>query len=121
MKQHLQSQISINWLVATVFALASASALAGDVGNVNAGGRSVNEVQGRASGSVTGVGVQSVHTASPRLVSEVLGRGNQMAKESGAPVVTAGTEVGDFGRGSTILAKTKGKQGQDDIAVAATK
>ena len=121
MKQHLQSHISLNWLVATAFALASAGALAGDVGNVSAGGRSANEIQGRASASLPAVGAQSVHTASPRLVSEVVGRGNQMARESGAPVAAGATEVGDFGRGSTILARTKGKQGQEDIAVAATK
>ena len=121
MKQHLQSHISLSWLVATAFALASAGALAGDVGNVSAGGRSANAVQGRASDSLAGVGAQSVHTAGPRLVSEVVGRGNQMAKESGAPVTTGATEVDDFGRGSIILAKTKGKQGQEDIAAAATK
>ena len=54
-------------------------------------------------------------------MSEVIGRGNQTAKASGAPIGIGATEVGDFGRSSMILAKTKGKQGQEDISVAATK
>ena len=121
MKQHLQSHISVSWLVATAFALASADGLAVDVGNVGAGDRSSNDVQGRASASTAGVGARSVHVAVPRPVSEVVGRGNQTVKETGAPVLAGAMEVGDFGRGSTILARTKGKSGKDDIAAAATR
>ncbi len=121
MKQHRQSYISISWLVAAAFALASAGALAGDVGKITAGGRSAGEVQGRASGSLPGAGNQSVRATGPHLVSEMLGRGNQTAKEPGAPIAAGATEIGDFGRSSMTLAARNGKQGQEGITVAARK
>ena len=121
MKLHRQSHIGISTFIVTALALACTGAMAGDGGNVSVGGRSATEVLGRASGSSPGAGVQSVRATSPHQASEVLGRGNQMAKAPGAPVASGTTEVADFGRGSMILARSKGKQGQEDVTVAASK
>lgn len=120
MKQH-QSHISISWVIATAFALASAGALAGDAGKVNAGGRSANEVQGRASASPAGARVNAVRATGNHSASEVLGRGNQMPKGSDAPIGVGDTEIGDFGRSSVILARNKSKHGQEDVTIATTK
>ena len=119
MKQHRQLHISM--LAAAVFATASNGALAGDVGKITAAGGSANEIQGRASSSLPGTGVQSVRATGPHFVSEVMGRGNLTAKEPGAAVVVGESDVGDFGRSSMTLARSKGKQGPEDIAVAARK
>ena len=85
MKQYRQSQIGIGWLVASAIALASAGALAADSGNVNSGGRSVNEVLGRASASLPDTGIRAVNTAALPPVSEVYGRGNQMSGGAALP------------------------------------
>jgi len=121
MKQHRQSHIGISTFIVTALALACTGAMAGDGGNVSVGGRSATEVLGRASGSSPSTGVQSVRASSPHLASEVLGRSSQMEKTPGAPVASGTTEVGDLGRGSMILARSKGKRDQEDITVAATK
>lgn len=121
MKQHRQSRISINWFVAAGLALASAGALAGDVSQVTAGGRSVSEVQGRASGSPSGAGVQLVRADTQPSVAEVVGRGNQMAKNAGTPIAAGTTDIGDFGRSSMVLAKTTNTQGKKDVTLATTK
>jgi phage terminase large subunit-like protein len=121
MKQYRQSHIRIGWLVASAIALASAGALAADIGNVNSGGRSVNEVLGRASGSLPGIGVRAVNTTALPPVSEVYGRGNQMSGGAGAAIGTGAMDVGDFGRGSGTLAAAHGKHGASDVSVASTK
>ena len=121
MKQYRQSHIGIGWLVASAIALASAGALAADIGKVNSGGRSVNEVQGRASGSLPGAGTRAVNTTSLPAVSEVYGRGNQMSGGSGAAIGIGAMDVGDFGRGSSTLATAHGKQGARDVTVAFAK
>jgi hypothetical protein len=121
MKQYRQSQIGIGWLVASAIALASAGALAADSGNVNSGGRSVNEVLGRASASLPDTGIRAVNTAALPPVSEVYGRGNQMSGGGGAAIGIGAMDVGDFGRGSGALATANGKHGTRDVSVASTK
>lgn len=121
MKQYRQSHIGIGRLIASAIALASAGAVAADIGKVNSGGRQVNEVQGRASDSLHGAGNRTVNTTGLPAVSEVYGRGNQMSGAPGAAIGIGATEVGDFGRGSDSLAATHGKQGARDITVATTK
>jgi hypothetical protein len=88
MKQYRQSHIGIGWLVASAIALTSAGAIA-DSGNVNSGGRSVNEVQGRASGSLPGARTRAVNTTGLPAVSEVYGRGSQMSGGAALPSVSA--------------------------------
>lgn len=121
MKQYRQSHIGIGWLVASAITLASAGVLAADVGNVNSAGRSVNEVQGRASGSLPGARTRAVNTTGLPAVSEVYGRGNQMSGGTGAAIGTGAMDVGDFGRGSGTLATANGKHGTRDVTVASTK
>jgi hypothetical protein len=120
MKQYRQSHIGIGWLVASAITLASAGVLAADVGNVNSAGRSVNEVHGRASGSLPGAGRRSVNTTAQPAVSEVYGRGNQMSGAPGSAIGLGAADVGDFGRGSNTLA-ARGTQGKRDVTVALTK
>jgi hypothetical protein len=121
MKQYRQSHIGIGWLAASAIALASAGALAADVGQVNSGGRSVNEVQGRASASLPNAGTRAVNTTGLPPVSEVYGRGNQMSGASGTAIGVGAMDVGDFGRGSSTLATAHGTRGTGDVTVAFTK
>lgn len=121
MKQYRQSHIGIGWLVASAIALASAGAFAADSGNVNSSGRSVNEVLGRASGSLPNTGIRAVNTKGLPAVSEVYGRGSQMSGGAGAAIGIGAMEVGDFGRGSGALAAANGKRGPSDVTVAFTK
>jgi len=73
MKQQRQPRISIGWLLATSMILASAASLAEDQANVQSGGGSVNEVFGRASGTISGA--NPVRSISSKVnVNEVLGR-----------------------------------------------
>lgn len=120
MKQYRQSHTGIGWLVASAIALASAGAFAADSGNVNSGGRSVNEVHGRSSGSLPGTASHSVNTAGLPAVSEVYGRGNQNSGAPGAAIGIGATDVGDFGRGSSTLA-ARGTPGKRDVTVASTR
>ncbi len=119
MKQVRQSQIGIGWLIASAIALASTGAIAADTGKVTAAGRSVNEVQGRASGQLPSAGIRAVNTTGLP-ASDVYGRDNQMSGPSRSAIGTGALGVGDFGRGSGTLAG-HGKHGAGDIAVATTK
>jgi hypothetical protein len=121
MKQYRQSHIGFGWLLASAVALASAGAFAADTGKVSSGGRSVNEVQGRASAASPSVGARSVSTADSPAVSEVYGRGSQMSTAPGASVGIGSLDIGDFGRGSGVLARANGKPGAANTAVAFAK
>lgn len=118
MKQVRKSHIGVGWLVASAIALASAGALAAEGGKVGSGGRSVNEVQGRASESSPAAGVRSVNTTALPAVSQVYGRGSQMSAAPGAPIGIGAADVGDFGRASNTLATAHGKPGTQDATVA---
>lgn len=118
MKQYRQSHIGLGWLLASAVALTSAGAFAADTSKVASGGRSVNEVHGRASAASPSVAARSVTTAYSPAVSDVYGRGSQMTKAPGTSVGIGALDVGDFGRGSIILAKKNGKPGEADNAVA---
>jgi len=101
MKQQRIVRISIGWLFATSMVLASASSFAGDMGNVQSGGRSVNEVYGRASATITGANpVRSI--SSKVSVSEVFGRGSGIKTDGiGTTVATGKADVNDvLGRSS---------------------
>jgi len=108
MKQQRQPRISIGWLLATSMMLASAGSFAEAQGNVRSGGGTVNEVFGRASGTIPGANpVRSV--SSKANVSEVFGRGSGIkAGEMGATVATGKADVSEvLGRssgGATIAA-----------------
>jgi hypothetical protein len=120
MKLYRQSHIGIGCLVASAIALASAGAPAAENGKVNSGGRSVSEVQGRASASLPGTGIGAVSTTGLPGVSEVYGRGNQMSGGAGAAIGIGAMDVGDFGRGSSTLA-AHGKPGAHDVSIAFAK
>jgi len=101
MKQQRVVHISIGWLFATSMVLASAGSFAGDMGNVQSGGRSVNEVYGRASATISGA--NPVRSISSRVsVSEVFGRGSDIKSDGiGAIVATGKADVNDvLGRSS---------------------
>ena len=121
MKQVRQSHVGIGWLVASAIALASVGAPAAEGGKVGSGGRSVNEVQGRASESSPAAGVRSVNTAALPAVSEVYGRGSQMSAAPAAPIGVGAADVGDFGRASNTLATARGKAGMQDATIALSK
>jgi hypothetical protein len=121
MKQHRELHIGFGWLLASAVAMASAGALAADTGKVGSGSRSVNEVQGRASAASPNVAARSVSTADSPAVSDVSGRGSQTSKAPGASVGVGSLDVGDFGRGSGVLAKASVKPGAADTAVALAK
>jgi len=88
MKQQRQPRISIGWLVATAIVLASAGSFAEDMGNVQSGGGSVNEVYGRASATIPGA--NPVRSISSKVnVSEVFGR------SSGGPTSAPGKSRSD--------------------------
>ena len=121
MNQYRQLPIGFTWLLASAIALASAGAFAADTGKVGSAGRFVNEVQGRASAASPSVGARSVNTTSGSAVSEVYGRGNKMSAASGAPIGVGSLDVGDFGRGSSTLARANEKPGAPDTTVASAK
>ena len=101
MKQQRQPRISIGWLVATAIVLASAGSFAEDMGNVQSGGSSVNEVYGRASATIPGA--NPVRSISSKVnVSEVFGRGSGIKTDGfGATVATGKAGVNDvLGRSS---------------------
>jgi hypothetical protein len=101
MKQQFQPRISIRWLVATAIVLASAGSFAEDMGNVQSGGGSVNEVYGRASATIPGA--NPVRSISSKVnVSEVFGRGSGIKPDGiGAIVATGKAGVNDvLGRSS---------------------
>jgi hypothetical protein len=101
MKQQRVVHISIGWLFATSMVLASAGSFAGDMGNVQSGGRSVNEVYGRASATIPGA--NPVRSISSNLsVSEVSGRGSGIKSHGIGPTVATGkADVNDvLGRSS---------------------
>jgi hypothetical protein len=101
MKQLRQPRISIGWLVASAIVLTSAGSFAEDMGNVQAGGGSVNEVYGRASATIPGANpVRSI--SSKVSVSEVFGRGSGIKPHGiGATVATGKAGVNDvLGRSS---------------------
>jgi len=110
MKQQRVVRISIGWLFATSMVLASAGIFAGDKGNVQSGGRSVNEVYGRASATIPGA--NPVRSNSSKLsVSEVSGRGSGIKSHGIGPTVATGkADVNDvLGRssGGPTFAATK--------------
>ena len=101
MKQQRQRRISIGWLLATSMVLAAAGSFAEDQGNVRSGGSTVNEVFGRASGTIPGA--KPVRSISSNLnVSQVFGRGSGIkAGEMAATVATGKAGVNEvFGRSS---------------------
>ena len=101
MKQQRQPRISIGWLFATSMVLAATGSFAGDTGIVQSGGRSVNEVFGRASATISGANpVRSI--SSQVNVSEVSGRGSGIKLHGTGPAVVAGkADVNDvLGRSS---------------------
>jgi hypothetical protein len=121
MKQYRHTHIGLGWLLASAVALASAGAFAADTGKVGSGGRSVNEVHGRASAASPSVGGRSVSTAESPAVSEVYGRGSQMSKAPGGSVGVGALDIGDFGRGSSGLARKNGKPVATDTELASAK
>ena len=112
MSNQSQPRISIGWLVATAIVLASAGVSAEDMGNVRSGGGSVNEVYGRASGTIPGA--NPVRSISSKVnVSEVFGRGSGIKPGGiGTTVATGKAGVNDvFGRssGGPTLAAAKSR------------
>ena len=67
------------------------------------------------------VAARSVKTADSPAVSEVFGRGSQVSRAPGASVGLGSLDVGDFGRGSGVLAKASAKPGAADTAIALAK
>ena len=101
MKQQRQPRISIGWLVASAIVLASAGVSAEDMGNVQSGRSSVNEVYGRASAAISGA--NPVRSISSKVnVSEVSGRGSGIKPHGIGPTVATGkADVNDvLGRSS---------------------
>jgi len=89
MKHQRQPRGSLGWLVATAVVLVSAGSFAEDLRSVQSGGRSVNEVYGRASATISGASpVRSI--SSKVSVSEVFGRGSGIWTEGAGAIVTAG-------------------------------
>ena len=118
MKQQRQPRISIGWLVATAIVLASADVSAEDMGNVQSGGGSVNEVFGRASAAIPGT--NPVRSISSKVnVSQVFGRGSGINPDGiGTKVATGKADVNDvLGRssGGPTLATAK-SQGENQTA-----
>ena len=118
MNQQRQPRISIGWLVATAIVLASASVSAEDMGNVQSGGRSVNEVYGRASAPIPGA--NPVRSISSKVnVSQVFGRGSAINTDgNGTKIATGNADVNDvLGRasGGPTLAAAK-SQGENQTA-----
>ncbi|HKQ24248.1 MAG TPA: hypothetical protein VJT81_07410 [Burkholderiales bacterium] len=116
MKQQIQTRTSVGWLIATAIALASAGVSAES--NVQSGGRSVNEVYGRA--SVTILGTNAVRSISSRVnVSQVFGRSSTIDTGGmGTKVATGKADVNDvIGRSSdgATLAAAK-SQGENQTA-----
>ena len=72
----------------------------------------VNEVQGRAAGTLSGTQGKAVHIAGKTGVSEVNGRGSQISNATSAAVDASETDVGHFGRGSGPMVKAKQPQGE---------
>ena len=119
MKQHLQTRISIGWLVASAIALASAGSLAEGTGNVQSGGRTVNEVYGRASATIPGA--NPVRSISSKVnVSDVFGRGSGIKPDGiGAKVATGRAGVNDvLGRASGGPAVAAAKSPSDNQTAA---
>ena len=119
MKQQRQPRISIGWLFATSMVLASAGSFAGDTGNVQSGGRSVNEVYGRA--SPTFFGTNPVRSISSRVsVSEVFGRGSGIKSDGiGLTVATGKADVNDVLGRSSGGPTFAGAKSPSDIQTAA--
>ena len=119
MKQHFQTRITIGWLVASAIALASAGSLAEGTGNVQSGGRTVNEVYGRASATIPGA--NPVRSISSKVnVSEVFGRGSGIKPDGiGAKVATGRAGVNDvLGRASGGPAVAAAKSPSDNQTAA---
>ena len=120
MNQQRQPRISIGWLVATAIVLASAGVSAEDMGNVQSGGGSVNEVYGRASAAIRGANpVRSI--SSKVSVSQVFGRGSGINSDGiGTKVATGKADVNDvLGRssGGPTLAAAKSQGGNQTAAL----
>ena len=120
MKQQRQPRISIGWLVATAIVLASAGVSAENMGNVQSGGGSVNEIYGRASAAISGA--NPVRSISSKVnVSQVFGRGSAIQPDgSGAKVATGNSDVNDIlGRasGGPTLAAAKSHRENQSVAL----
>ena len=119
MKQLRKPRISIGSLVATAIVLASAGSFAEDTSYVQSGGRSVNEVFGRASATIPGA--NPVRSISSKVnVSEVFGRASGIKPDGiGATVATGKAGVNDvLGRSSGGPALAAAKSPSDNRTAA---
>jgi hypothetical protein len=118
MKQLRKPRISIGSLVATAIVLASAGSFAEDISYVQSGGRSVNEVFGRASATIPGA--NPVRSMSSKVnVSEVFGRGSGIKPDGiGATVATGKAGVNVLGRSSGGPALAAAKSPSDNRTAA---